>query len=100
MAVNGNVTYYISLCKSVPSDVQNEHGQCGSDTSVCVVPKSGAAWSAGKVVSQPSLNENKDGEMWLLYQGDTCAEDKSEKYTTIINFKCGTTMVCLSQIHF
>jgi hypothetical protein len=39
---------------------------------------------------------NKSGELWVIAAGDICPDDPSENLTSIINMKCGMTMVSIT----
>ena len=39
---------------------------------------------------------NKSGELWIIAAGDICPDDPSENLTSVINMKCGMTMVSIT----
>lgn len=93
-----NTTYMIRLCDGLKT-TDGTH-DCHSNTRICMTrkndPKFPKPMSTGNKTDtgKPHNGKHNDtGEVWFLAAGDTCPDDPTENLTSIINFKCGKTMV-------
>ncbi|KAL4233045.1 Cation-independent mannose-6-phosphate receptor [Mactra antiquata] len=89
-----NFTYKISLCSALTPNGAND--QCPPSASICLIYDNGTALSAGNFNSSADqlgggVNE-EEGDMWLIFPGDPCPDNKLYNLTTSINFKCGPTL--------
>lgn len=91
-----NYTFQISLCSEIPRNGATDNG-CPAGTSVCLIYPNSTKHSAGNFSTESDElagAHNEDlGESWLAFAGEQCPSDSSHNLTTVINFKCGFTMV-------
>jgi len=97
-----NITYQISLCSEIPKNGGTDNG-CAAGTSICMTFPNGTARSAGNFTTEkdeiPGQHNEDIGESWLAFAGDKCLQDPVYNLTTLINIKCGLTMVCNKHNH-
>lgn len=92
---DGNLTYQINLCGKVPSYSAGTH--CSSEAVVCMI-KDNKAFSLANYSSNSLTAPTNDklAEWWIIRNGDGCDDLDGEALNSIINLKCGKTMVCTS----
>ena len=90
---NGDTRYMISVCQ--PLNAISSTSPCGDhQSSVCQVNAEGQSVNIGTFSTSPNVTEiASEGVVELRLQGEACAEQAGKFYTTIINFKCGKTLV-------
>ena len=90
---NGDTRYMISVCQ--PLNTISSTSPCGDhQSSVCQVNADGQSVNIGTFSTSPNVTEiASEGVVELRLQGEACAEQAGKFYTTIINFKCGKTLV-------
>lgn len=95
ISYDGNNTYQINLCGRVPAySAGVGKPSCHNDTVVCMV-QDGHAFSlanyTNNTINAPSNDE--EAEMWIVRNGDGCPDLAGENLNSIINLKCGKTLV-------
>lgn len=102
ISYDGNSTYQINLCGRVP-EYSSGVGKpnCHNDTVVCMV-QDGQAFSlanyTNNTINAPS--NDQEAEMWIVRNGDGCPDLAGENLNSIINLKCGKTLVSKNLIIF
>jgi hypothetical protein len=87
-----SVNYTISVCQPLSKVTTNL--PCDDQAAVCQVDADGHATNIGTFSTTPIVTEiQSEGVIQLRLQGDACKENDGQRYTTIINFKCGKTLV-------
>lgn len=88
----------IKLCNSLSTS--DSIPGCHSNTHICMTrkndPKFTKPLSTGNSTESGKPNNakhNVTGEVWFIAAGDPCPDDPTENLTSIINFRCGLTMV-------
>ena len=93
--VNGTVktTYKISLCKAL-SSIQRLEEPCQHGAAVCQSVGTDQVTAIGNFTPPLNVTENAEkGELWMVLKGAPCADSPATYTNTIINFKCGKTLV-------
>ena len=95
--LNGStlISYKISICSALNKPIEKE---CDNGVSVCRYTNATNAAAIGHF--NPTLNITEDhqkGEFWLNLHGQKCPSSPELDMKTIINFKCGKTLVSIVQ---
>lgn len=94
-----NATFQISLCNKLAHNSTPGASNCPDGTSVCAVYPNGTAVSYGNYTSTPQMQDTSvdtagtDGDLLMMYKGETCQAVKEESYSTFFHFRCGKTLV-------
>ena len=86
-----NFTYKISICDTISN--------CGSQSSVCRNTSENHASNIGSKTEQLNITEERK-ELYLRLTGEKCESDQNVYSKTVINFKCGRTLVIYSLLNF
>lgn len=102
ISYDGNNTYQINLCGRIPAySAGVGKPNCHNDTVVCMV-QDGQAFSlanyTNNTINAPS--NDQEAEMWIVRNGDGCPDLAGENLNSIINLKCGKTLVSKNLIIF
>ena len=86
-----NFTYKISICDTISN--------CGSQSSVCRNTSKNHASNTGSKTEQLNITEERK-ELYLHLTGEKCETDQNKNSKTVINFKCGRTLVIYGLLKF
>ena len=95
-SVNGSsrTTYRLSLCKALSATEE----PCTHQTAVCRQDGATSFTPIGNFTSSLNVTEDAEkAELWVRMKGAPCADMAGHFTTTIINFKCGKTLVSVLQ---
>ena len=95
-----NTSYMIRLCGSLTTGGSSD---CHSNTHICMTRKNDPKFTMPLSTANTTDigipvngDHKKSGELWVIAAGDICPDDPSENLTSIINMKCGMTMVSIT----
>lgn len=93
---DGNITYKINLCDRIVTGSGDEQHNCHSGTVICMIKDGGAFSIANYTKNTLDAPSNKElAETWIVRSGDSCPDMSGENLNSVINLKCGKSLVCV-----